>query len=139
MRKKLYAIATDMNEPLHSAVFFFTVCCCFSAALMSDIALGSMSEQTDHIIQNLLTNYKVEVHPETEDDGAVNVKVSVVPLHLEVVRIKDKSFECRRRFLIFHLLTKIDNLKFRTFTWSESLIGLTGGSLDNKVSSKKNN
>ena len=46
---------------------------------------ATVAEQTDRILQNLMTNYKVDVHPETEDDGAVSVKVEVMPLHLVVV------------------------------------------------------
>ena len=44
------------------------------------------AEQTDRIISKILGNYKTEVHPKARDDGSVVIKISLVPLHISMVR-----------------------------------------------------
>ena len=60
-------------------------------ALFPNLAFGSKSQQTDAILDQILTSYKVGVHPETDDDQAVVVKLKAVPLHLHVVRISQEN------------------------------------------------
>lgn len=52
------------------------------------------ADQTDRILANILdsNNYKVSVHPKGDDDGAVSVGMTIIPLHFAVVRAVSHLF-----------------------------------------------
>ena len=55
--------------------------------LFSIVQAGNLGDQTDVIIKNIMNNYEVNAHPNSDrKDGSVMTRIGITPLSLNIVR-----------------------------------------------------